>query len=128
MGFIDDVINNLETNMVLPSTFTVDVLSANDITLCIRRTPSSPTTRYADRSRDDVVAFQILVKHTNHLNAINTIDAIVEHLEGLTNLPNDGPYQFINMEVYTLPLLVEKTDRGSYIYSALFQAIIYKQH
>ncbi|WP_026584200.1 phage tail terminator protein [Bacillus sp. J33] len=127
--FIDDLANHIESKLTLFDSLTVDVLPEDLNAITIRRTPSSPIGRYMDSSREWVIAFQILVKHQNQGQAIDTINELTVFLDGLgpkAITPADGSYQFIKSEIYTMPLLVEKDSRGSYIYSALFNATITK--
>lgn len=127
--FIDDLSNHIESKLTLFNSLTVDVLPEDLNAITIRRTPSSPIRRYLDRSREWVIAFQILVKHQNQGQAIDTINELTVYLDELgpnTIIPSDGSYQFIKSEIYTMPLLVEKDSRGSFIYSALFNATITK--
>lgn len=127
--FIDDLANHLEAKFSLFDSFSVDILPEDLNALTIRRTPATPLERFFDGSRDWDIAFQILVKHQNQGQAIDTINDLAVYLDELG--PNavasaDRSYQFIKSEIYTLPILVEKDSRGSYIYSALFNAIITK--
>jgi Bacteriophage minor capsid protein len=127
--FIDDLANHLEAKFSLFDSFSVDVLLEDLNALTIRRTPAAPLESFFDGSRDWVIAFQILVKHQNQGQAIDTMNDLAVYLDELG--PNavtsaDGSYQFIKSEIYTMPILVEKDSRGSYIYSALFNATITK--
>ncbi|MGV3265631.1 phage tail terminator protein [Cytobacillus pseudoceanisediminis] len=127
--FIDDLANHLEAKFSLFDSFSVDVLPEDLNALTIRRTPAAPLGRFMDGSRDWVIAFQILVKHQNQVHAIDTINELTVYLDELginAIIPVDGSYQFIKSEISTMPLLVEKDSRGSYIYSALFNATITK--
>lgn len=128
--FIDDMATYLEFNMDLFANLTVDILPDTDNALTIRRTPSAPSGRYMDASKDWIISFQILVKHQEQWQAIQTMNDITIHLDQLGPdtliLPDDASYQFIKCEAYTMPVLVEKDSRGSYIYSALFNATIYR--
>ncbi|WP_394136851.1 phage tail terminator protein [Cytobacillus oceanisediminis] len=125
--FIDDMANHLESNLTLFTTLSVDVLPENSSAITIRRTPSSALDWYMDSTKDWIIAFQVLVKHQEQWQAIQTMNDITIHLDQLgphAVIPADGSYQFIKTEIYTMPLLVEKDSRGSYIYSALFNATI----
>ncbi|WP_404358501.1 minor capsid protein [Cytobacillus firmus] len=127
--FIDDMANHLEANFSLFDALSVDVLPEDLNAITIRRTPAAPSERFMDGSRDWIISFQILVKHQNQGQAIDTINELTIYLDELgpnTIIPADGSYQFIKSEIYTMPLLVEKDSRGSYIYSVLFNAIITK--
>lgn len=127
--FIDDLANHLEAKFSLFDSFSVDVLPEDLNALTIRRTPSAPLERFFDGSRDWVIAFQILVKHQNQGQAIDTMNQLIIYLDELGSnavTSADGSYQFIKSEIYTMPILVEKDSRGSYIYSALFNATITK--
>lgn len=124
MDLLDRMIDSIET-LNLFTTFSIDVMKDNDNALTIRQAPSSPSIRFLDNSFDNVLLFQILVKHTDQKIAINTLEIISNHIENISKLPsNDGSYEFIKCEKYTNPLLVEKSDRGFYIYTAMFQTII----
>lgn len=120
---IDIVLDYLEQEMNLFTVFSVDSLGDDENALAIRSTPSSPGSRFLNNSRDDVVAFQILVKNTNQLTAIKTINDISAELESL-NKDKLLMENFIDCRVYTYPTFVEKTERGSYIYTALFNLIL----
>ncbi|WP_368298390.1 minor capsid protein [Cytobacillus firmus] len=127
--FIDDLANHIESKFTLFDSLTVDVLPEDLNAITIRRTPAAPLERYLDGSRDWIIAFQILVKHQNQGQAIDAMNQLTIYLDELG--PNavtsaDGSYLFIKSEIYTMPILVEKDSRGSYIYSALFNAIITK--
>lgn len=127
--FIDDMANHIESKITLFDSLTVDVLPEDLNAITIRRTPSSPNGRYLDSSREWVIAFQIVVKHQNQVQAIETMNELTVYLDELGTdaiIPADGSYQFIKSEIYTMPLLVEKDSRGSFIYSALFNATITK--
>lgn len=128
--FIDDMANHLESNLALFDAISVDVLPEDSNAITVRRTPSSVLVRYIDSTKDWIIAFQVLVKHQEQWHAIQTINDIAIHLDQLGPgelVPADGSYQFIKTEIYTMPLLVEKDSRGSYIYSALFNATISRQ-
>lgn len=127
--FIDDMANHLEANLALFDTLSVDVLPEDLNAITIRRTPAAPLERFMDGSRDWIIAFQILVKHQNQGQAIDTMNEITVHLDELgpdAVIPADGSYQFIKSEIYTMPILVEKDKKGSYIYSTLFNATLTK--
>lgn len=122
MRFFDAIMNHLETNLVLFTTFKSDLLGEDDNALAIRRIPSSPNNRFLDGSRDDVIAFQVLVRNKEQLKSIQTIEAILNALENLPKLVIDEG-QLIKCEVYVHPTLVQ-SERESYLYSALFNATI----
>jgi hypothetical protein len=127
--FIDDMANHLESNLTLFDAISVDVLPEDSNAITIRRTPSAPGTRYLDETKEWVVAFQVLVKHQEQWQSIQTINDITIHLDKLgpsAVFPADGSYKFTKCEIYTMPTLVEKDSRGSYIYTALFNATIFK--
>ncbi|MFD5849702.1 minor capsid protein [Cytobacillus pseudoceanisediminis] len=127
--FIDDMANHLEANFSLFDALSVDVLPEDLNAITIRRTPATPSERFMDGSRDWIIAFQILVKHQNQGQAIDTMNQLTIYLDELGKdavIPADGSYQFIKSEIYTMPILVEKDSRGSYIYSALFNATLTK--
>jgi hypothetical protein len=129
--FIDDVANYLEAKLDLFTSFTVDMLPDDPNALTIRRTPSAPAGRYLDGSKEWVISFQILVKHKDQWRAIQAINEITVHLDELGPdaliMPADSSYDFTKCEVYTMPVLVEKDSRKSYIYSALFNATLLKK-
>lgn len=127
--FIDDMANHLERELSLFDALTVDVLPEDPNAITIRRTPSAPLERFIDGAKDWIIAFQILVKHKNQGQAIDTMNDIAVYLDELgpdAVIPADGSYQFIKSEIYTMPILVEKDNRGSYIYSTLFNATLTK--
>jgi hypothetical protein len=122
----DDILNYLETkqqSLGLFTTFKVDILGEEDNALTIRSTPSAPGSRFYNGARDDQIQFQILVRHLNQSTALQVINNIAIELEKMV-LPNTASYQFIDCSIYLYPTLVEKNDRGAYLYSALFQATI----
>jgi hypothetical protein len=124
VNFIDAIMDHLESNLDLFKTFKADILGEDDDALAIKRIPSSPNMRFMDGSRDDVVAFQVLVRNKDQLKAINTIVAISNALESLPELIIDEG-QLIKCELYSLPTIVG-SDRELYLYSALFNATIHK--
>jgi hypothetical protein len=127
--FIDDMASHLEANLSLFTSLSVDVLPEDLNAITIRRTPSAPGTRYLDETKEWVMAFQVLVKHQEQWQSIQTMNEIAIHLDQLAPnavIPADGSYEFTKCEIYTMPTLVEKDSRGSYIYTALFNAIIFK--
>lgn len=127
MAFLDDLANNLEYNLSLFTTFKIDILSEDDNALTLRRYQSGPSQRFMNNSRDDVIGIQVLSQNQDQQVAVNTLETITDYLEKLTSLTSsDGSYQFLNCNIYVHPLLVEKTDHGNYLYSALFQANINK--
>lgn len=129
MGFFDDLADNLESNFSLFATIKLDIMSENQNALTIRRYQSGPSQRFMNGTRDDLIGFQLLVRHTDQVTAINTIETLSEYLEKLKagNITSsDGSYEFLSCDLYVHPLLVEKTDHGAYLYSVLFQAKVYK--
>jgi hypothetical protein len=129
MGFLDDLAGNVEANMQLFTTFKVDVLDSENNALTIRRYQSGPSVRFIDRSRDDLIGLQVLVRNESQQIASDTIEAITDYLEMLKEgavTSSDGSYQFLNCDIYIHPLLVEKSDANAYLYSAIFQATIHK--
>lgn len=125
MDFMDKVLDHLESNLTLFSTFKVDILSDDANALTIRRTPSSPSSRFFDDTRVDEFMFQILVKNTSQRIALETINNIVVELEDLKFIyAETDSFELLKCEVYTLPLFVEEDSRGSYIYTALFKATL----
>ncbi|MBT2688260.1 hypothetical protein J7I93_08710 [Bacillus sp. ISL-47] len=127
--FIDDMATHLESAFTLFTSISVDVLPEDLNAITIRRIPSAPLGRYMDSTKDWSIAFQVLVKHQEQWKAIQTMNNITIHLDQLGPgdvLSADDSYQFIKSEIYTMPILVEKDSRGSYIYSALFNATITK--
>lgn len=129
MGFFDDLAGNIEANMQLFTTFKIDILDTEDNALTLRRYQSGPSDRFIDGSRDDLIGLQVLVRNTDQQTASNTIESITDYLETLKEgavTSSDGSYQFLNCDIYIHPLLVEKTDTNAYLYSAIFQAKIYK--
>lgn len=129
MGLIEDLADSLDANLSLFTIFKIDVLSAEDNALTIRRYQSSQSTRFIDNSRDDLIGIQILVKNTDQRLAIDSIEKIRDYLATLEGLQSsDGSYEFIGIDIYIQPLLVEKTDHGAYLYQAMFTAKIYRQN
>lgn len=124
---IDDIATNLEANLSLFATFKIDVLSDDNNALTIRRYTSGQTTKFIDKSRDDILGIQILVKNTDQGVSADTIEKINDYLVNLDNLTSsDNSYTFVSCDVYIQPLLVEKTDHGSYLYQAMYQVKIHK--
>jgi hypothetical protein len=127
LSFLDDLASNLESHLSLFTTFKIDILSDDDNALTIRRYQSGPSQRFINKSRDDLIGLQVLVRNADQKVAVDTTESITEYLEKLQVLTSsDGSYQFISCDVYVNPLLVEKTDRNTYLYSVLFQAKINK--
>lgn len=127
--FIDDMANHLEETFSLFAPIKVDILPEDPNAITIRRTPASPYERFFDGARDWNIAFQILVKHKNQGVAIDTINDLSVYLDELgpdAVTSADGSYQFIKSEIYTMPILVEKDSRGSYVYSTIFYTTISK--
>lgn len=128
MDFIDRLLDYLETNMNLFTKFSVDFLPSSNQAITIRRTPSAPLTRYLDNSRDDVLSFQILVKHKKQTEAINTLQSIITTLEGLEEgaiQSQNNSFEFLKCELYTSLTLVEKDEKGCFIYTALFNTTLF---
>jgi hypothetical protein len=129
LSFIDDIVNHLELNLELFTTFKIDILSEEENALTIRRYQSAPSQRFFDTSRDDEIGFQILSRNMDQLLAVSTLDRLMDYLERLTNVDmqsSDGSYQFLDCKTYVYPILVEKTDKGGYLYQSMFKATIYK--
>jgi hypothetical protein len=126
MGLIDDIANHLESSLSLFTTFKIDVLSKEDNALTLRRYQSGSSLWFFDDTRDDTLGIQVLSRNLNQSTAVNTLETIVNFLVNLkaNGLPNDGSYEFISCNVYINPVIVEKTDRNAYLYSALLQIII----
>jgi hypothetical protein len=104
----------------------MDILSEDDNALTIRRYQSGSSLNFLDNSRDDTIGIQILAKNKNQQIAVETLELIVDFLYKSENIPNDGSYQYITTNIYINPILVEKTDRDSYLYSTLLQVVIHK--
>jgi hypothetical protein len=126
MSLVDDLANHLESSLSLFTTFKIDVLSEEDNALTIRRYQSGSSLDFLDDGRDDTIGVQILSKNKNQQLAVETLENIVDYLYKTKNIPNDGSYQYITTNIYIQPILVEKTDRDSYLYSTLLQIIIHK--
>lgn len=121
MDLLDRLLDKLEEQSLF-SSISVDVLLADDNTIALRQTPSSPLTRFLDNSKDDEFSFQIIVKNADQKTSIDTLQSIKEVLEKLNDLQSlDNSFTFIKCETYVNPTLVEKDSRGSYIYTALFK-------
>lgn len=128
MDFIDRTLDYLEGNLDLFARFTVDFMPEKNKSLTIRRTPSAPSARFMDGSRDDVISFQILVKHPRQTEAIKTLQDIIDTLESLeegTIQSVNGSFDFINCDLYTNMTLVERDERKNFIYTALFNANLF---
>lgn len=126
MSLVDDVANYLESSLSLFTTFKIDILSEDDNALTIRRYQSGSSLNFLDDGRDDVIGVQILSKNKDQKIAADTLESIVDFLYKSKGVPNDGSYQYINTNIYVHPILVEKTDRDSYLYSTLLQITIHK--
>lgn len=127
MDLLDRIMDYLESNLTLFAVFKQDILSDDDASLAIRLAPSSPSERFYDRSKENIISFQILSKHTNQLLALQTLYEISNSLEDLVDLSSqDGSYIFSKIELYTNPTWVSKTDHNSHIYTALFNAYIFQ--
>lgn len=114
---IDDIADFIEQNM--PNLFTkivIDMLSEDDMAITLRHSPSAPSNRFFDQSFDNVLAFQILVKHPKQRTALVTISEMALLLERL-DTKVEG---LIKCELNVNPTLVEQTAKGNYIYTALF--------
>lgn len=118
----------LEANLTLFTTFKQDILSAEDNALTIRLAPSAPSERFYDTSKENVISFQILSKHTNQFLALQTLYDISKVLENILDLPSqNGSYTFSKIELYTNPTWVNKTEQNAHIYTALFNAHIFEE-
>ncbi|QKS71661.1 hypothetical protein FLK61_34105 [Paenalkalicoccus suaedae] len=127
MDFLDRVIDAMEADLTLFDIVRIGNLDP-DNSIAIRQFPTSPGTRFFDNSRDDTFGIQVLVKHANGTTARNTIQSITDYLESLTGVTSDdGSFLLVNIECSTLPNWVEETDRNQQIYTALFEATIYRE-
>lgn len=126
MSILDDIATKLETDLDLYSTLKVDILGSADQAITIRHAPSAPSSRFYNKAFDNIVAFQILVKHTKQSLAISTIEEIAKYLDRLENLQlKDPDYTFIKCEINVNPTMVEQTQKGAFIYTALFETTIH---
>jgi hypothetical protein len=123
MDLLKDIADDLEAKLNPFTAFKIDVLSEEDNALTIRRYTSNQSTKFMDKGRDDVIGIQILSRNTDQQTAINTLEQIKNHLVNLDNknFITDGSYEFISCDIYIQPILVEKTDRNTYLYQAMFQ-------
>ena len=129
MDFLDRVKEYIEQNVTLNAPIVFGLLDTAPSSIAIRQTPSSMNDRYTDNGKTFIFAFQVLVKDVDHLTAYNTLQNIFDVLDGLGKdaIPSqDGSYVFVKCECYTLPNLVEKTDKSEYIYTAIFHAELAK--
>lgn len=126
MDFMDMMMDYLEENVGLFAKFKLDILSDDERALSIRLVPSSPTTRFFDHHKDNIISFQVISKHENQRVALQTLYMIEKAIEDLVDLPSKtSSYKFIKCEVYNNPIFVEKTNGNSYIYTMMFNATLH---
>lgn len=119
---IDRLIDYIEDNVTLNAPLRSGVLSEEESAVSIRPTPSSIATRYSIGKVFEF-AFQITVKDTDDRVARGVINRITEAMDGLGNEAITFDHQkLIRCEVSTSPNFIEKTERGEYIYTAIFVA------
>jgi hypothetical protein len=127
VDLLQRLIDKITTNIALPAPIQVGVLSTQSPAICIRQTPSYPSTKYLDKGNTYHFAFQILIKDHNQQQAVFTLQDITFFLDTLENgaiVSGNGSFSFVSCNVYTMPNFVQKTEHDEYVYTALFQAEI----
>lgn len=127
MDFLLRVKEHIENNLSLYSTIALGILLDGN-SIAIRPTPSTPPTRYLEKSKVVTYQFQILTKHSTGITAYNELEEINKLLDDLgpmTIKSNNGSFVFNKCEVYTSPNFVEKSTGGEMIFTALYQAELY---
>lgn len=129
MDFLDRILDYIESSVPLYDSFSVGTLKDGN-SVAVRPTPTSISTRYVEGSKIYPYGFQVLTKHKNMLTAYKAIQDVTEAIDGLTNgaiTSSDGSFVFDKCEATTLPNWVEKDTQGYTIYTAIFQAELYKE-
>lgn len=127
MDFLFRITEFIQNNLSLYSTIALGIAQDGN-SIAIRPTPSTPPTRYLEKSKIITYQFQILTKHSTGIMAYNTLQEINSLLDGLENgaiTSNNGSFIFNKCEVYTSPNFVEKSTGGEMIFTALHQAELY---
>jgi Bacteriophage minor capsid protein len=127
MDFVDRLLDAIEKDLNL-FTYIVKGSLVDGNSISASEYPTSPNTNYYDKSKIQTIGLQIRVKNKDKLIAETTIHAINDYLDGKTNVfsQNDS-FQLIVIETYTAPNFVETNDRNEHIYTALFQADLYRE-
>lgn len=115
----------LETNVGLNAPI-VNGLLGKGSSVAIRLTPGSINTRFIQGFNANV-NFQILVQDKNHIKTVKVVEDIFRALEGLSKndlVSSDNSFKLVSLKCTTLPNFVEKTEKGLFVYTALFSAEI----
>ena len=125
MDLLDRVMDYLESNVNLNASITPALLGSGS-SIALRLTPGSINTRFIEGFNADI-GFQILAQDANHLRCIGVIEDIFRALEGLSKndlVSQNNSFKLVSLKCTTLPNFVEKTEKGLFVYTALFSAEI----
>lgn len=124
---INAVIAHLKAETTPFAPFKIGMLDTTSKGIAIRMIPSSPGSRFMNRSRIKAVQFQIIGKSPDQAEVLSAMDAFEEALElsnGELNVPG---YDFIMCETTNGTAYVEKTSANEYIYSTFYRAELIKR-
>jgi len=124
---INAVIAHIKAETTPFAPFKVGMLDTAPKGIAIRMIPSSPGSRFMDRSRVKAVQFQIIGKSPDQMEVMAAMDAFEDLLElsnGELNVPG---YDFILCEASNNTAYVEKTSANEYIYSTFYRAELSKR-
>ena len=126
MDFLNSVKVYLENELNLFASVIQVGNLLDDNSIAIRPVPSGPVSLKLNGSKTRTYQFQILTKHSNTRMAYDDLEKINDLLDqNKAVTSSDGSFNLINIETYTSPNWVERTDKGQHIFTALYQAELY---
>src|SRR5690554_8053577 len=125
MNFLDKLVDHIESSLTLYSSIRVGMLGTEN-SIAIRPTPGSMPSGYLNGGRLRPFSFQLLTQHSDPQTAYYTLEEIADLLDATDADINGEGYVMVRCEPYTAPTLVEVTDHGPPLYTALFEAPLSK--
>ncbi len=124
---INAVIAHLKAETTPFAPFKIGMLDTASKGIAIRMIPSSPGSRFMNRSRIKAVQFQIIAKSPDQMEVLGALESFEDLLELSNGELSVAGYDFILCETTNGTAYVEKTSANEYIYSTFYRAELIKR-
>ena len=125
LPFLNGLSTALKANFTLYAPISMNGLSVDPESVCLRVMPSAPGEAYYDGTHIRVVQFQILTKSKNQATAAQAIESFYDFLYQ-KHFTVTG-YRIITLSPISEPSYLERLTTGEYIFTSTYRAEIIKE-
>ena len=125
LPFLNGLSTALKANFTLYAPISMNGLSVDPESICLRVMPSAPGEAYYNGTHIRVVQFQILTKSKNQATAAQAIESFCDFLYQ-KHFTVSG-YRIITLSPISEPSYLERLTTGEYIFTSTYRAEIIKE-